>query len=123
MPTLLREMLERATDKMFDPTDREYVLYLKDHKTALLEQCTTKYLTPDQMAKYEHRPRYFLYENQYPQSADWILCWLNDLSGPEEFKNLKSVKVPNFSQLEDLYSTYRTLRTRMSIMDEQRNTT
>lgn len=108
-PKDLREMIERDQDLMFDVTDREYVLFLEDHKQIILDRCEKKPLTPDDMAQYEYRPRYFLYKNKLPPAAAWLLCMLNDMSGPEEFTGRKVILVPDFSQLESLFSVYRTI--------------
>ena len=108
MAIMLRDMMEASEDPMFPISDREYVLYLQDNKENILAQCTRRTLTPNEMAKYEYRPRYFLYKNRLPPGAYWILCWLNDMAGPAEFKDKSVLLIPNFAQLEDIYSQYRT---------------
>lgn len=115
----LRDMIEDSNDPMFPIDDREFVLYLQDHKENILAQCTRQTLTPNEMAKYENRPRYFLYKNRLPPGAYWILCWLNDMSGPAEFKNKSVLLIPNFRQLEDLYMQYRTVSTGYKNMLEE----
>lgn len=121
MAKLLREMIEDDRDTMFDLTNKELFLYYNDHKEEILARCETKYLTADDMAKYEHRPQRYLFENNYPKESYWLFCWVNDLSGAEEFKDLTSVRVPNYSQIEDLYSTFRTIQSQRKSAEEYLN--
>lgn len=115
----LTEIISKINDdSYFTNTDKEYILYLQDHKKDLLAGCTTQTLTADEEAKYRYRPRYFLYANRHPVNGDWIFLWLNDLKGKMDFKNKRQVHIPNWSQIERLYTDYRTLSARRKKMLE-----
>ncbi len=106
----LRDMLEESgTDVYFNRDDKEYRLYIYDHFEPIRGTAVTIYLTPDEMARYKHRPRAFLADYKYPVQSDWIVLWLNGLAGPSEFKDMNSVLVPSYAYIEDLYKMYRTL--------------
>ena len=109
----LRTILTSQIDDMFSVEDLEYRLYIQDHKKDILDKAVIVTLDANAMARYKYRPRFFLYDKGYPHTSDWLFLWLNDLTGPMSFKNLTHVFVPNYSQIEQLYTTYRTLESTM----------
>lgn len=113
MADTLRTLLDMQSDIMFSVEDLEYRLYLQDHKTEIIRQSQLVLIDANQMARYKYRPRFFLYDQGFPPASDWLFLWLNDMTGPMCFKDLKSVYVPNYSHIEQLFSTYRTLSSTM----------
>ena len=114
MGTVLNDMLSDPYLDVFNLDDYEFRLFIQDHREQILAKCTTVVLTPNDQAKYKYRPRYYLYTNEYPPAADWVLLWINDFTGPMEFVKISKLKIPNWSMFEDLYELYRTIKSNHS---------
>ncbi len=111
MDLLVRMMAKQKSD-MFTQDDFEYRLYLQDYWHALRDSAQVVNMNANDMATYEYRPKEFLVSKGHPVAGDWLLLWLNCIQDREHFKGLKQILIPNWSQIEDLYSQYRTLRSR-----------
>lgn len=114
----LTEMVNRRVTEMYDITDHEYRLFLQDKKQELLDSCTKVTLTPDEMALYEYRPRYFLYSKKYPPEGYWILLWLNDMRGTMDFHHTSTILVPNWKLMNGYYESYRTIKAGINRMNK-----
>lgn len=107
---ILKAMMEAQIDPMFNESDLEYRLYLQDHRPQILASCEKKIITTNEMAVYEYRPKEFLYANNFPVAAWWVVLWINNINGQHHFFKLKEILLPSLSLIEDLYQQYRTLR-------------
>lgn len=112
--TTLLEMYRANYDEVYDRDDLEYRLYIQDHKPQILQYSSPMVLDANQQARYRYRPRWFLYENRFPELGDWVLLFLNDMTGPMEFRDIRTVIIPSWNYIETfLYPQYRTLSSRL----------
>ena len=61
----------------FEDTDPEWVLFLEDHRAAILSEASILELTDDIIVMYENRSEDLLERMRYPRSLSWIFLWLN----------------------------------------------
>lgn len=107
---ILLDMMKPQITEMFNQEDLEYRLYLQDHFKEIIWKGVTVTLSPNAMAEYEYRPKEYLRRMGHPPESDWLILWLNGILDREHFKRLNTLIIPNYSNIEDLYDQYRTLK-------------
>lgn len=101
------QMLESSIDELSD-TNKEWMLFVQDHRRFILQNAKTTELTMDEMFTYEYRPEDFLKDRNLPLSMLWIFLWINQLSNAMQFPTIKNIIIPDVSHLYDLRNEYRT---------------
>jgi hypothetical protein len=94
----------------FEDTDPEWVLFLEDHRAAILSEASILELTDDIIVMYENRSEDLLERMRYPRSLSWIFLWLNGIFGDEDFIPASKMifpEVKTISFLREQFKTYR----------------
>lgn len=105
MSTLAERLLSGQSN--YQPSDKRWVTFLKDHRATLLANSTKITLDPQKMNTF----RYHLTEllREYSQKPDlaWIVKWLNQIKGEWEVVELEYLLVPTDSTLDSLWDKYK----------------
>jgi len=107
------QMLESSIDELAD-TNKEWMLFVQDHRRFILENSEKTVLTADEMFTYEYRPEDFLKDRNLPLSMLWIFLWINQLSNSVQFPTIKNIIIPDVAYLYDLRNEYRTFVAQLS---------
>lgn len=105
--SILQQLKTRKTNLLF--TDTKWKLFLTDHRSELLQSCTSHMISSFHMRKYRYRLREYIAILNYPKEFIDIVLLLNDLPSEMEFKNLSCILLPNQLKVDELYEKYRTV--------------
>ena len=105
--TLLSQMITDAIQNMYNPKDREYVLFLKDHKDDIMQHSEVKDITISEQYTYKYRLRKYLRSIRYPEEFDWYVLWINGWDTTMDFIDEKSIILPKSDYITTLRSLYR----------------
>lgn len=98
---------EASLSSKYDNTDPDWVQFIYDHYTYLMENSQEMTIDPMTMSKYEYCPYSFVRDNCGDLGLTWIIMWINRLT-QRTFTNLKTIRIVVFSAIERLYETYST---------------
>ena len=93
-------------------SDKEWVLFIEDHRRYIIEKASKIIFTATQKFIYEYRPEDFLLAKEFPLSAMWIFLYINQYTSSQDFVNLDYVYLPDITQINDYYQVYKTVRPR-----------
>ena len=89
----------------YSEADPAWVQYVKDHRSYLLQNSYTQYMTKADAWTYRYRPEEYLASINYDTSCTWLMLWLNQLT-PALFIGLDSFFLPDHRILADVYAMY-----------------
>lgn len=107
------DMLNSSVDELAD-TAQEWLLFVQDHRSFILQNSDNVTLSNDEMFRYEYRPEEYLKDNKLPLSILWIFLWINQLTNPMQFPTIKTLVVPKPKYLYELRNEYRTFVAQLS---------
>lgn len=101
-------MLDKGRVLAFNNPNREFQLFLEDHRELILATSTKRWLTYNETELYNYRPVEFLLEIGYPISGMWYVLWLNQIKSIMDFKNMEYIYIPNYNFISGtLYNNFR----------------
>ena len=104
----LNDMIDKNRVLAFNCPDREFWLFMEDHRDFLLSTASKNYLTYDEQELYRYRPIEYLLTLAYSIHAARYILWLNQIKSIMEFDNIKYLYIPNEKIITDvLYMKYR----------------
>lgn len=108
----LNEMLDENRVLAYNNPNREFQLFLEDHRNMVLATCQKRWLTYDETELYNYRPVEFLRDNGYPASGTWYVLWLNQIKSFMDFKDIEYIYLPDSKFISsDLYDRFRSMAT------------
>ena len=90
--------------------DIEWVQYVRDHFSVLVESATKYTLAPYQHYAMMYRLEDWMGEQNIPKEMSWIILYINQLSDAFDFKDLTEIMIPNFTVLEQLKQQFKTVQ-------------
>lgn len=101
----LTTYLNRKITKI-DDSDPGWRHFLKDFRDNLLKKCTVLEINSYSGRIFRYRLRDFLYESKIPLDITWIIVWLNNMESETNFKNMNSLLIPNYTEIERIRNLY-----------------
>ena len=103
------DMLNKRKGK-FELEDKDWKLYIEDHRRNILEKSNTIYIGHDDRNRYIYRLSEYLEHKKYDRSITWIVMMLNQLNGEQDFHDKEKLIVPEMNHLNSLYNQYQILK-------------
>jgi hypothetical protein len=104
-PTPLSENLRRlATDYTSENID--WVKYVHDHYKTIFESCHLDTLDINAHFWEHYRLEDYLREKGYDPNIAWIVFYINQIPSDVEFKDIKSLLMPDMAVIQNLYQSY-----------------
>ena len=100
--------LDAAIVDIADSSNAEWVQYIKDHRSTLMDSIINLKIEPEIMNTYRYRLRALLEHHNYSPKLDWIVMWLNSLTTTADVVNLTRLLVPDFQVVQNLFRQYQT---------------
>ena len=94
----------------YGQTDPEWVQFIYDHRTYLLQNSTVVTLSQEDSYIYRYRPEAYFHKTDIDISKVWITLWLNQLTDICSFKGIETLHVPSDSVVSILKQTYENYR-------------
>lgn len=94
------------------PNDKDWVLFVKDRRSTILEEATIIQVDASSMGIYKYSVEALLKENNIPVSAAWILIWINQLDSAMNFnESISELIVPAHATIRKLKKEFIDVRT------------
>ena len=110
----LIDLLTNSLDN-YDDLDPDWKNFILDHKQYLIDKSTMAIISTSYMQGYRYSLRRYLRSISYNIHCAWIVGLVNNLPTDVMFTDtVNSLRLPPFSVIESLYTTYLTLKTNSS---------
>lgn len=93
-----------ATD--YSPKNIDWVKYVQDHYKTIFATCRVDMLDINSHFWEHYRMEDYLREKGYDPNMAWIVFYINQLPSNVEFKDIKSLLLPDVKVLQGLYQSY-----------------
>lgn len=109
MANTLKEMYEMQADQ-YCSEDQNWVQFVRDHFLYIRQTAQTIYLDVYRHNTMKYRLEDFLQDQlNMPKSCAWIVLMINQLGTNVDFRDLKSILVPDMRVIQWLTERYRTV--------------
>lgn len=88
--------------------DREWEIFVIDHKEIIKENSRIYELSADVMAMHRYNLERWLRYEKLPQELAPIVLFINDITSNLNFVNLSEIYVPDLNYIISLYTKYTT---------------
>lgn len=104
--TLSERLQYRISKQGFDDTDKEWLLFLKDHKDQILLDSLVMIINDSKKTQYEYHLRWFLEDQGIRLDMLNVIMMLNNILQESDFVNIERLYIPNEQKLQELRTQY-----------------
>ncbi len=101
----------------FDNLDPDWVQYVKDHRSVLMETSVIKSVPANAMFTYRYRMPTLLNKLGSDSSITWIVMWLNQLKTNADVVNLTELTLPTIDTVKSLYQSFQSYRQKLNKLE------
>jgi len=102
----LADEVENIEDA-FMPENDSMIRTIIDHRTSILKNSIKHQLAPAETRRYRYFPEAYLKDRQIPISLCWIILFINNINGPQNFINVRHLYVPDINYMLKLISDHK----------------
>ena len=96
----------RSIETDYSSGNIDWVKYVHDHYKNIYESAKTKVMDITQHYWEFHRLEDFLLTQSYDPNMAWIVFYINQIPSNVEFKNIKSLLMPDPTVIQGLYRSF-----------------
>ena len=96
----------RSLETDYSSSDIDWVKYVHDHYKNIFETCKSETLNVNEHYWEYHRLEDYLREKNYDPNVAWIVFYINQIPSNVEFRELKSILLPDMGVLRGLYQSF-----------------
>lgn len=96
----------RSIESDFSSKNIDFVKYVHDHYKNIYETATTVTLNTTNHYWEHYRLEDYLASKQCDPNMAWIVLYINQIPSNVEFKDIKSLLIPNPSVIQGLYRSF-----------------
>jgi hypothetical protein len=100
------ERLNTKLAPLADMSNPDWVRYVKDHRSVILQQTVKVTIAPEIMFTFRYRMRALLTELGYNADLAGITMWLNNLKTNADVLDLGNLRIPNYEAVKELYNQF-----------------
>ena len=117
LATLMDQLTVKGSESGLDDTDIEWTLFIRDHKTTILESSYVIFINNATMTQYEHHLRWFLADNQIDKDLLDVVMLINNFTQESDFANVDKLFIPDKNQLITLRKQYKQYKQMLTSAD------
>ena len=117
LATLMDQLTVKGSESGLDDTDIEWALFIRDHKTIILESSYVIFINNATMTQYEHHLRWFLADNQIDKDLLDVVMLINNFTQESDFANVDKLFIPDKNQLITLRKQYKQYKQMLTSAD------
>ena len=117
LATLMDQLTVKGSESGLDDTDIEWTLFIRDHKTTILESSYVIFINNATMTQYEHHLRWFLADNQIDKDLLDVIMLINNFTQESDFANVDKLFIPDKNQLITLRKQYKQYKQMLTSAD------
>ena len=117
LATLMDQLTVKGSESGLDDTDIEWTLFIRDHKTTILESSYVIFINNATMTQYEHHLRWFLADNQIDKDLLDVVMLINNFTQESDFANVDKLFIPDKNQLITLRKQYKQYKQMLTSTD------
>jgi hypothetical protein len=112
MSTLAERIKENVSP--LENTDLEWVAFVKDHRSFIMDGIKTVPLDAGEMHFSRHRCSTLLHRMGYDGALAWIVLWLNQIDNNRDFTEISKLKIPESGVIEGLRAQFDTYQSKLA---------
>lgn len=106
LTTLSDRLTVKLSPDSLDDTDKEWLLFIEDHKFNIISTSTVYKLSPTTMSQYEYHIKLFMDDLHIDRDMLDIIMIINEMKQELDFVNLDHLYIPDRRTLVDLRRKY-----------------
>ena len=110
--TPINKLIDQNRILKLNNPEREFILFLKDHRSVILKESTIQTLDASDNQLYRYRPKDYLKSINYDVNFEWYVLWINQIKTIAEFNNIDYLYLPNINTISNLYTIYRNYKSK-----------
>ena len=96
----------RSLETDYSSRDIDWVQYVHDHYKNIFATCQSETLNVNEHYWEYHRLEDYLKSKSIDPNIAWIVLYINQLPSNVEFKEIRSLLIPDMSVLQGLYKSF-----------------
>ena len=96
----------RSLETDYSSRDNDWVKYVHDHYKNIFDSCITDVLDINNHYWEYHRIEDYLRSKNMDPNVAWIVLYVNQLPSNVEFRDIKSLLIPDMGVLQGLYKSF-----------------
>ena len=94
----------------YELEDKDWKLFIEDHKNNILRSSKVVIINYNDRNRYIYRLSEYLESKNYDRSLTWIVLYLNQMYGEQDFHDKEKLILPDLNYLNTLHSQFQILK-------------
>lgn len=113
----LQDQIELTLISNYSNTNKDWIQFIFDHYDLIKENSTKTSISDEDMYIYQYRLEDYLSSISVDKNIAWIVLFINQLGNNRDFKELKTLLIPNTNYISKLYSQYQSNNVNKELID------
>jgi len=100
----LSEQINLTLISNYSNTNKEWIQFIFDHYDLIKANSTLTSISDEDMYIYQYRLEDYLSSISVDKNIAWIVLFINQLGNNRDFKELKTLLIPNMNYISKLYA-------------------